>query len=375
MNRIFYFLYILTITLGCSSKPEQIPEINLSFSAPVTQVSLKDFTDNLQIIRLETNDSILIPAFYNYLLGEKYIIVQTGEAIYQFDKTGKYIRKLFTKGRGPQEFYELCSHYIDNAQDRYFMIDFMNRLFCYDLQKGQPLKTENLPVSMDILNISGDTLLCSPNFTLSNSGASTPFTYCEVSTQGKIIRQLDDTIQNGNIYSVHTCLTDDGQIRLKTNKSDTVYTICHHQKIPAYIVKGKFKDPRFPLLISPKQETRDHYFFHASSIATEYKEDGTIGSISVLSPTVSFRVNKQTLEAEIINNIYIDTLGISYAFNYFLQITPSATSFSISAFQFREALRQKAEKQPLSPELEKLYQETKDDDNPLIFVGTTKKLK
>lgn len=84
-----------------------------------------------------------------------------------------------------------------------------------------------------------------------------------------------------------------------------------------------------------------------------------------------YRVNKADNRSEGIGDTWADQLGISLPFTSFT-FTQEKIWLTRSDYKFHEVLQENAGKQRLSPSLEKLYKEVKEEDNPLIFIGYNK---
>lgn len=108
-------LFILSLTFSCQPKKnsdENITENKTVVSSFEIENEIKDskecelseIADNLQIIRLETSDTILMGGIYSMILCENYMVIGTERDYYLFDEKGKFIRRLLKIGRGPDEF-------------------------------------------------------------------------------------------------------------------------------------------------------------------------------------------------------------------------------------------------------------------------------
>jgi hypothetical protein len=71
-----------------------------------------------------------------------------------FNKTGKFIRKIGSKGQGPDEY--LCPEFSVLVNDELFIWDrYLNKTFCFDLRTGKCLRAKKHdmePCSMDYFN-------------------------------------------------------------------------------------------------------------------------------------------------------------------------------------------------------------------------------
>lgn len=115
INQVSKILLITISFVSCISQKPSDESINESYNAVNSVVidgkvkdsvefELRDISENLRIIGLQTSDSVLIGNIYNVVLGDNYLIVGTENDDFLFDKNGVFIRKLLRRGRGPDEF-------------------------------------------------------------------------------------------------------------------------------------------------------------------------------------------------------------------------------------------------------------------------------
>jgi hypothetical protein len=71
-------------------------------------VKLSDFIKSVEFIPLESTKESYFRYPYSYKIGQKYVMVADGERaqVVLFDRTGKFIRTIGTKGKGPGELLE-----------------------------------------------------------------------------------------------------------------------------------------------------------------------------------------------------------------------------------------------------------------------------
>jgi len=115
MKNTFSLLLILFCFISCyhNKNSNETPlttktvvnslEIEKEISDSV-ELELSEIADNLQIVRLETLESVVMGGIYSMVLWEDYIVIGTERDYYLFDSRGKFIRKLLKTGRGPEEF-------------------------------------------------------------------------------------------------------------------------------------------------------------------------------------------------------------------------------------------------------------------------------
>ena len=117
--------------------PKNMPEGNLRMS---------DLIESIEYIPLETTDECLIGNGVFYDFSDNYIIAgdYKGETAYLFDRKGKFMRPIGSKGGGPQDFTHLGYMWID-ANSRYVVINTSGKALFFDL-KGNFLFSTRFPI-------------------------------------------------------------------------------------------------------------------------------------------------------------------------------------------------------------------------------------
>jgi hypothetical protein len=109
MNK-YLILMGLLVAAGCSGKPVQtgepkVPAMNLSTILDTISINLDSQLNDYLIVPLETTPTVLIGDGAKYIFAsEDYILVETEKGLQQFNKQGRFIRQLMSKGKGPNEF-------------------------------------------------------------------------------------------------------------------------------------------------------------------------------------------------------------------------------------------------------------------------------
>lgn len=101
---------------------------------------ISTLVEDLEIIILENSDSALVSRYLTFT-SENYIGIYTLESQYKlFDKEGNLICFVGRKGIGPGEYIFIYDSYIDEENERIYLLPWMQKkIFIYDL-KGNLLK-------------------------------------------------------------------------------------------------------------------------------------------------------------------------------------------------------------------------------------------
>ena len=122
---------ICTVT-SCKQEAPDIPTINLEKYSGDIDMKLSDLLSDIRIVKLESNEHSIVSG-YEFAISEDYIVATDENSIKLFNRDGKYIRNLVYHGRGPNEYLDLYSIYIDNN----------NILYCSDGKKILRIDIDN----------------------------------------------------------------------------------------------------------------------------------------------------------------------------------------------------------------------------------------
>lgn len=117
-------LLIAGITISCEQK--QTNEIETITFPHISDYSLAEQLNINRFIQLETNDNCLIGEVTDILCTKDNIYIldfRSSKSLFEFDKNGKFIKKLCSVGNGPGEFVLPRSFAIDEINMKLFLLD------------------------------------------------------------------------------------------------------------------------------------------------------------------------------------------------------------------------------------------------------------
>ncbi|MFO8234435.1 MAG: 6-bladed beta-propeller [Bacteroidales bacterium] len=129
-------LILLLIILGLpscwSESKNDMKQILVEKDDPV-DLYLSDISNEVETIILETDDSCLLSHIMKIEYSENSIFIFDfrGPKVLQFSSTGKFIKKIGSKGRGPGEYPNLRTFTID-GQNKLIYFATSKKLMCYD---------------------------------------------------------------------------------------------------------------------------------------------------------------------------------------------------------------------------------------------------
>ena len=138
INRYFTTLLSLLLLLSCKTEKETspVPVLNLARVLEGDKtIELSEMNCKIETVQLETNENVLINRINNIILSKEHFIVVHDRQCAVFDLKGNFIRKISSRGQGPQEYVSIVN--LSLIGDKLFIFDvtktFFNRLLFVNL--------------------------------------------------------------------------------------------------------------------------------------------------------------------------------------------------------------------------------------------------
>ena len=251
MTRTLFVIFSGAILLSACHRNR--PVTGLTVLHPPLQTTehllhLSDIADSLSYIKLATDTSNLIGVIDKIIpLKDRILIVDKDitQTIYIFDKSGKFIRKINKKGRGPGEYLSLNDVAVDVSNKRLIVHDDMAQkisIFTYEGEFIEKIRLDFITTSIAYLGNNRLACYCdyinNPNYSIrSKSPNLILFDLQTRKTQSKLffnstINRLGITGLINNLSSTYSNDT----VHLIMPLNDTVYSICNNKVQPEYYV-------------------------------------------------------------------------------------------------------------------------------------------
>jgi len=124
----------ILICFSCVNSQDSKNLIKINLATKIKTLMIKDLIKDIKIIRLETSKECTIQEYSKIITTENniYILDRRNSVIYSFNKEGKYLEKLCTLGRGPQDYLELSDFIV--SQETIVVLDRIEKkILTYDL--------------------------------------------------------------------------------------------------------------------------------------------------------------------------------------------------------------------------------------------------
>jgi hypothetical protein len=154
--KLFFFSGILMILFFSCNKTKEnklpIVDVNIKELTALdpdlltpTDAKLSQIAENIHIVALETDTAFMLSDGVKFQVGNKYIIAEDKDGIYQFSIDGSFIRKLASVGRGPEEISLTGIVKVVEPEDMLMVVSKNYDIHYYRLSDGEFLGTRGRP--------------------------------------------------------------------------------------------------------------------------------------------------------------------------------------------------------------------------------------
>jgi hypothetical protein len=248
-----YFIAIGLLLASCNNSiNSDLPyRIDLENSIKnINSVPLSTLGRKIEYVPLETDTACLIQNISNVFLTDSLIFVSDYNRLLKFDKNGKFIKQIGTKGRGPGEYPSLGNFLIDEGNREIFVLS-SRIVLIYDFNGNfkRDFKID-FPCRQFILNESSELIFHS--FNLPTPSTDTVYSWYIIDRTGTILRKIENTLPRTNkgvVVPVSPLYMHDDTPHFMEFGIDTLYSYDNNEKKPYAIFHlGNLKFPPDPTM-------------------------------------------------------------------------------------------------------------------------------
>ncbi len=144
MRKLHYIIIIIFIIYGCKSTPLKVISSPNTITPLEQAIVVNDFSkyiDSMAIVHLEATPESFITYIKKILITKNQdIIILNSTGILVFDHYGKFLRKIGSRGRGPEEYVALRDICLSNNYQQILALDCTNQIITYNLDDGKFIK-------------------------------------------------------------------------------------------------------------------------------------------------------------------------------------------------------------------------------------------
>jgi hypothetical protein len=326
------------------------------------EMPLSSLLSDFEIVRLEYSDEALVSDGYVWIGGNFIGTYSYKDAAYKlFDRTGKFISTITTRGQGPDEFLgSIYDSYIDESRKEIYILPFRaSKIMVFDL-KGNAQKPVPLPFIVHKgrmkINVEKRTLVIT-----ALAFSDTPYVVWEQDFDGNILQAIPAgrfVIDPG----------DYGNEVESTNTDDIAYSLFRWMpKVDSlfhYDETGNVMTPKFTAHFASDVTRHSYWELPKHYVFIDHSTKG-------VPPTML--IDKQTLKGAYVK-WKLDMLGIDIDFASFNQGYYTASMHPSSLKEQLETTLAHPENltAAMQQKLTELNGSITDDDNNIIMIGKLK---
>lgn len=248
MKKHYFFLICMSLgMMGCQDKQSDLSSYsNVDVRTAMQKespISIKSDVESIEYIPLETNDSCLISNLLNLQISKDYMFMYNGKSgqILQFDRKGKFVRKVSCEGNGPGEYGVVTELAIDNNKEELTVFQYGGPALIYSF-KGNYLRSDTTMSQVGGMYVFSDGhsalkgLVMSPIQQSPWAGALKNQTGNLEITKSLYPKSIDENV----LFMKEICFSPSGDgVLLFTACNDTVFRINSKTIEPAFVLQRK----------------------------------------------------------------------------------------------------------------------------------------
>ena len=112
-------------------------EVRNAINSEGIELALSELGRELSYIPLETSELCLISNVTNLVFTKDYILITDSKELFQFSRSGKFLRKIGKLGKGPGEHGTFIKFAVDDSNEKeIFILNHPYSVNVYDLHSG-----------------------------------------------------------------------------------------------------------------------------------------------------------------------------------------------------------------------------------------------
>jgi len=395
--KIKTLLIIISVcTLSCHPKSEKqqsvienTPLVNsLEIENDINdsiEIDLSEIADNIQIVRLETLESVVMGGIYSMVLDDNNMVIGTEREYFLFDKKGKFIRRLLKTGRGPDEFITPMFSQVAREGVVYFsdMSKSKQYLYSLDLANGKldriPRPNSGyvqclIPDTDSTLLVMSDELAIDPN---SHASATINYSLIRQDLKGNLLNEISLGVFKGAFPFLPTrfqMFINEKDTLISNPRFDTLYKFSNFKIRPIW--HNTFRTNFDNQLSKQKIPNASLVHYSDSSILMEkYITDINVNRIWNRNNQLLImdRVNNKV---EVIKKLYFKDSDLPLGFSGDIQLNNDQFCIVLKAKDvnrmLKNSLLNKSISDILVSDLPRTNKPITDFDNPFLLIGKFK---
>jgi len=377
--QVFYFLFVLLLS-SCDIGDTNVMRLSIN-PQEVHSAELGDKFKDIELVQLESSDSVLVGAVYSLILnGDKvYVLDISTKSAFIFDKTGKSISVINDYGQGPDEYLELSTFHLDKDNNLVLVDNGSKKKHVYT-SLGKFVSVEKIPYSFKSIDYLSDGTEVVVRDMVDSSNLVGHI--LNVTTnRGEDYEFLPFVYQSGStIFEKNQCVTVTGnEFYYNSLSSDTIWKYSDGTLVPQYVIDFQGKGvPQDVYALGPNKFGEA---FYDLILKGEIAYWAYITNVSGDKIDVTYVYNKNVcfckydVKSHTASQFYGPTIGdimlseLSVGSFY----TDNTLCFVLDNYKISQLDKGRLEKVSESyPQIYEVLSNTKMDDNPVLLLAKFK---
>lgn len=381
--RLNYLLFFFTITFfSCKSTIEvknnpEIIDLTVALAKGNT-LGIGELTNQIDYVRLETNNECLTGPKLKVYSNEKYILTIDRNKMLLFDKiTGSFIREIGKKGRSPEAYMRTFNVMPFNEEKNSVYAGGNNRILEYSVD-GELIKSIPSPeLTSEIGNFGNDTFVAYlPNFQGEEKRRLIVF-----DESGAILHNFPNYFSAPNsgaivIWNPHSWFYKlDNQLCFYELFTDTLYQVTPDTLIPRFVFKMGEWAPPYENQTVPGIEPEKYFFMNTVNESSRY----LFCSFNFDRNSYTVVFDKNTRKTYVYSSLSEEKSGFIDNMNSFVPLQISGINNNdeiiciIEANRIKQWFAKNPDKIDQLPLSVKSLNSVNETDNPVIMIAQLKK--
>jgi hypothetical protein len=379
MKKAILLFAICLVLFECSSEKKTIPVFNLQNTNRPKVLNLSEMISDINVVRLETSDDILLGENAYYLVSRNFIVAIDMDKILLFSSNGNFIKALAKSGKGPDEFFKVDAFDLDGKNDILYINhrgDSKN-IISFDLKKGErinriPTSVDNLISQIAVIN---DTVLAiMPRM-------NKEYNLYYLSTSGRIINSIAPPKVKG--IGLETVIAKvSNKVFFMPKEYDTLYLLNNITKEPYCFFniedRFTFENNEIGSFVYLSVIAPNFMIANKAHARIKMNSDGETFSMNADKVTL-YWIDKKDFSVSEISGFRNDYFGINETFNpwqNYLFISNDLAFIKYSSFDLKQLIKKAMDMGKLDNNVKQrisaINEQTNENDNPILVIGKLK---
>lgn len=214
-------MIFLSVVFSCSDAGNQLPNYGIGDALTKCKIgNEKELISSIRYVPLETSDSCLIsePLYFSLYL-DKIVIADSKHNVFLFDTTGKFVKRIGIKGKGPGEYQTIFGYSFDHSTGNIHLSSPQNTIV-YNIN-GDYIKKLNFKFDFESMLVDdGKYIVTKPAFQFPDKTARSVIEI--YSENGDAIKKIDYRGEIGEIPYFTMIYYKNGYTYYREELSDTL---------------------------------------------------------------------------------------------------------------------------------------------------------